>query len=118
MSRKQNFKNGMHTAVAILGYDMKDKKMVINEKEAKIVKFIFDTYSKTRNYYKTAVLCNKRGFRGKRGQEFHASSIITILRNETYCGYNKHYNEKKKASHKAIISKALYNKVNNIEEVA
>ena len=33
-------------------------------------------------------------------------------------GYNKHHNEKKKASHKAIISKALYNKVNNIEMIA
>ena len=118
MSKKQNFKNGMHTAINILGYDMKDKKMIVNQEEAKIVKFIFETYNKNRSYHKTAVICNEKGFRGKRGQEFHASSIITILKNETYCGYNKYHNETKKATHKAIISKSLYNKVNNIEEVA
>lgn len=118
MAKKQNFMSNKHTAISILGYDIKDKKMVVNEEEAKIVKFIFNTYSKTRNYYKTAVLCNEKGFRGKRGHQFHASSIITILKNETYCGYNKHHSEKKKAAHKAIISKSLYNKVNNIEIVA
>ncbi len=118
MAKKQNFINNKHTAISILGYDIKDKKMIVNEEEAKIVKFIFETYAKNRSYHKTAVLCNKKGFCGKRGQEFHASSIIVILKNETYCGYNKHYNDKKKATHKAIISKALYNKVNNIQQIA
>lgn len=91
--------------------------MVVNQEEAKIVKFIFETYNKTRSYNKTAILCNKMGFLGKHGQKFHVSSIRTILKNETYCGYNKHYNEKKKGTHKQIISKSLYNKVNNIEMI-
>lgn len=63
----------------------------------------------------TARICNEKGFRGKRGQQFHASSIITILKNQTYCGYNVFHNKVKKAKHKAIISKRLFNQVNNIK---
>lgn len=119
MAKKQEFESGRVTAKAVLGYDIINKKLVINEKESQIVKFIFETYNKSRNYYQTAKLCNEKGFKGKKGNMFHASSIKTIIQNQIYCGFNNfHDTETKKGTHKQIISKALYNKVNNIQEVA
>lgn len=115
------------TAKAVLGYDIVNKKLVINEKEANIVKFIFETYKRKQNYYQTAKICNEKGYTGKKGNMFHASSIKTIIQNQIYCGFNNfHINPKekddktefKKGKHKQIISKALYNKVNHIKEVA
>lgn len=112
-------KIGRVTAKAVLGYDIINKKLVINEKEANVVKFIFETYNKTKNYYQTAKICNDKGFKGKKGNIFHASSIKTIIQNQIYCGFNNfHDTEGKKGTHKQIISKALYNKVNNIQIVA
>lgn len=119
MAKKQEFESGRVTAKAVLGYDIIHKKLVINEKESQIVKFIFETYNKTRNYYQTAKICNNKGYKGKKGNEFHSSSIKTIIQNQIYCGFNNFHDTKgKKGTHKQIISKSLYNKVNNIEEVA
>lgn len=115
MSKKQEFNSGKITAKKVLGYDIINKQLVINKKEANIVKFIFATYSKTHNYYQTAQLCNSKGFKGKKGQQFHASSIKTIIQNQIYCGFNNfHKEEIKKGNHQAIITKSLYNKVNSI----
>lgn len=77
-------KVGRVTAKAVLGYDIINKKLVINEKESQIVKFIFETYNKTKNYYQTAKICNEKGFTGKKGNMFHASSIKTIVQNQIY----------------------------------
>lgn len=119
MAKKQEFESGRVTAKAVLGYDIINKKLVINEKESQIVKFIFETYNKTRNYYQTAKRCNNKGYKGKKGNIFHASSVKTIIQNQIYCGFNNFHDiETKKGTHKQIISKTLYNKVNNIQEVA
>ena len=115
MAKKQQFENGKITAKKVLGYNIINKQLVINKKEANIIKFIFETYNKTHNYYKTAQLCNLKGFKGKKGQSFHASSIQTIIQNQIYCGFNNfHKEETKKGKHQAIITKNLFNKVNNI----
>lgn len=115
MAKKQQFESGKITAKKVLGYDIENKQLVINKKEANIVKFIFETYNKTKNYYQTAQICNLKGFKGKKGQQFHASSIKTIIQNQIYCGFNNFHNqETKKGTHQAIVSKSLYNKANNI----
>lgn len=115
LAKRQEFENGKVTAKKVLGYDLINKKLVINKKEANIVKFIFETYNKTHNYYQTAKMCNLKGFKGKKGQQFHASSIKTIIQNQIYCGFNNFHNEEtKKGNHEAIITRYLYNKVNNI----
>ena len=115
MAKKQEFESGRKTAKVVLGYDIKNKQLIINKKESNIVKFIFETYNKTHNYYQTAKMCNDKGFKGKKGQEFHASSIKTIIQNQIYCGFNNFHNEEtKKGNHEAIITRYLYNKVNNI----
>ena len=60
-------------------------------------------------------MCNAKGFKGKKGQSFHASSIKTIIKNQIYCGFNNFHNQEvKKGEHQAIITKSLYNKVNSI----
>lgn len=113
LAKRAEFEKGKTTAKKVLGYDLVSKQLVINDKEAKIVKFIFETYSKTHNYYKTAKICNDKGFKGKKGQNFHASSIKTIIQNQIYCGYNNfHSKETKKGTHKSIITKSLFNKAN------
>ena len=115
LAKRQEFDDGRVTAKAVLGYDIKDKQLIINAKEAQIIQFIFETYSKTHNYYKTAQICNSKGYKGKKGQQFHASSIKKIIQNKLYCGFNNFHNDEiKKGNHTAIITNNLYNKVNNV----
>lgn len=117
MARREEFEQGQITAKAVLGYDRIKKELILNRKEAKIVKFIFKTYDKIRNYYRVAQICNEKGYRGKNGSLFHASSIKTIIQNMLYCGYNSFHNEEfKLGKHTAIISLELYKRVNNIAD--
>ena len=115
LAKRQEFENGKVTARKVLGYDFINKQLVINKKEANIIKFIFETYSKNHNLYKTAQECNERGFKGKKGQIFHASSIKTIIQNQIYLGFNNFHGEEQKiGKHEAIITKNLFNKAKNI----
>jgi len=80
----------------VLGYDLEDisnqgdkrkhTRLVINEKEAKTVKRIFELYIAGNGYKATANRVNKEGHLGKRGKPFSISTIKTILENPVYVG--------------------------------
>ncbi|AAO36645.1 recombinase family protein [Clostridium tetani] len=76
-----------------LGYDIaEDKTYIINEREARIVREIFDLYLDGIGYKKIADILNNKGYKNKRGKPFVFNSIPTILKNDKYCGiytYNK-----------------------------
>ncbi|MEC1717208.1 recombinase family protein [Schinkia azotoformans] len=71
---------------APLGYDLVDKKLVINEEESKTVKFIYTQYLKGNGYKTIAAQLNDNGFKTKRGGTFSNNSVKDILRNPTFCG--------------------------------
>lgn len=80
----------------VLGYDLVDcsdstdkrkhTKLVINEKEAKTVRRIFELYIAGNGYKAIANRVNKEGHTGKRGKAFSISTIKTILENPVYVG--------------------------------
>ncbi len=80
----------------VLGYDLEDvsnegdkrkhTRLVINEKEAKTVKRIFELYLAGNGYKAIANRVNQEGHRGKRGKAFSISTIKTILENPVYVG--------------------------------
>lgn len=75
-----------------LGYDVVDKKLVINPDEAKAVSLIFEMFSQGCGYQKICKQLNLLGFKTKKGVKFGKSSIYGILHNEKYKGefvYNK-----------------------------
>lgn len=84
---------GLHTGGSPpLGYDVVDKRLVINEAEAEIVRIIFDMYSKKHSYNEIAKELNARGYTTKSGNEFSVSSFNSILTQRKYIGeyvYNR-----------------------------
>lgn len=70
-----------------LGYDKgEDRKYVINEKEADIVKIIFEMYINGYSYNKIIEHLNGKGLKTKNGNSFGKNSIYSILANEKYSG--------------------------------
>lgn len=72
----------------IFGYDKDDCKLVVNEPEAEMVRFIFETYS-TGDYSTRKIedmLFNK-GYRGRNGTRIHHNTISGIIQNPKYKGY-------------------------------
>jgi len=89
-----------------LGYDLIDRSLQINEREAEAVRLIFDMYELNYSYSKIADTLNERGYRTKAGTLFKKQSFYLILRQEKYVGtyiWNKAAKENsygKRNSHK------------------
>ena len=90
---RENAKTATHTGgVAPLGYDIVDKKLVINDKEAQAVRIIFHMYSQGHPYSEIINVLNQQGHVTRKGVPFVKNSLYEILRNEKYRGvyiYNK-----------------------------
>lgn len=67
-----------------LGYDVINQEYVVNEREAKIVRMIFDMYANGKSYKE--ILQALKGERTKRGAAFSANSFRSLLTNERYIG--------------------------------
>jgi DNA invertase Pin-like site-specific DNA recombinase len=83
-----------------LGYVVKDRKLIINEEEAGIVKFIYEQFLITESYCRTLHLLNNMGYRTKikklktgetiGGQKFEPKAVERILKNPYYKGSVTH----------------------------
>ena len=92
----QRFKDGKLLTPALLGYDrqkdvtgryIKYAPLVVNENEAKIVRFIFDAYQADWSQEKIAAFLTDIGCQTKSGSAVWTGSTIGyILTNERYCG--------------------------------
>lgn len=108
-----------------LGFDpdrnrpLYSKEWFIHKKEAEIVRRIFKMYA-TGNYsmQKIAEILTKEGHRTKAGHPFTYSSIKCTIPNKTYIGLvwspRKELPDVKSIMHKAIISKELFNKCQDV----
>lgn len=83
--------------IAPLGYDWelislaeqgkrKKSKLVINEKEAQVVREIFRLYSEGNGYKAIVNQINKQGYKTKRGNHFAVAQLRDILMNPVYIG--------------------------------
>lgn len=104
-------------ASSVLGYDNVDKKLIINENEANIVKLIFTLRArKGLSFSAIARHLNGLGYRTKRGSRFRSSSISYIIKNPVYIGINRHNIKTEneyyiESLHPAIISSELWSAV-------
>ena len=72
------------------GYDRKDKKLVVNKTEARIVTEIFETYIESGSLADTYTFLKQKGLRNRGGQQFTKSVIFYILRSSIYIGKIKY----------------------------
>lgn len=105
-------------------------KLVICEREAEIVKLIFQMYADGKGYKAIVNYLNKQGYKTKHGNDFSVGPIRDILLNPVYIGmvrYNvrRNWNEKRrrninpnpiieKGIHEPIIDKELWDRVQAI----
>lgn len=86
---KQSIENGVVMGNSrIYGYDKNKGKLVVNEKEAEMVRLIFDMYS-TGKYALRAIerKLYELGYRSRNGNKIHHNTISAIITNPKYKGY-------------------------------
>ena len=100
-----------------LGYDVTDKKLFINEDEAKTIRAIFELYAQLGSVKKLKVECEKLSLKskirgsGKGGISFCTGHLYHILKNPIYAGLIKHKGQIHSGDHKPIISKVFWESI-------
>ena len=104
-----------------LGYDAKDKKLVINKVEAETVRTIFKGYLEQKSFSKLIAELDRRGIVTKRrntdvpkyrgGIPFTYGPLAHILKNRVYVGETGHGGKWFKGEHKAIVDRTTFDTV-------
>ncbi|WP_264378251.1 MULTISPECIES: recombinase family protein [unclassified Wolbachia] len=96
-----------------LGYDVKDKELIINEKEAKLVKHIFERYIELKSMAELARELNSQGYRTK-SDIFKKATVRRIVTNPIYMGKIRHYEKEYEGKHEAIIKEEKWQKAQEL----
>jgi site-specific DNA recombinase len=110
-SRKRGLWMGGHVA---LGFDIRDRKLVINHPEAALVRHVFDRFLQVGSATKLVQELNAKGHRTKRGKLFDKGTVYKLLNNRTYVGEVEHRGCVYRGAHEAIIDRETWDKVHAI----
>ena len=104
-----------------LGYDAKDRKLVVNKAEARRVEDIYRRYLRLKSVRALQVELDAAGIRSKRrvrpdgtehgNQQFSQGALYLLLQNRTYRGEATHKGNAYPGEHSAIVDKPLWDAV-------
>lgn len=116
----EKVKRGMHESALkgnstggtlLLGYKIKNKKYIIDEERAKIVKYIFNEYANGKTKKEILEDLNNKGIRTQKNNKFTKSSFNRMLSNTKYIGKSCYAGVESETTFPAIINKELFDKV-------
>ncbi len=96
-----------------LGYTVKNKKLVIDETKAPLVRQIFQMYAEGETIQDICKYANGMGLKTSKGNDFNKNSFRVMLKNEKYIGiYNYNNGEVRvEGGIPAIVDKEIFDKV-------
>lgn len=94
-----------------LGYKVENKKLVIDEETAPIVREAFQLYAEGHSIADICRTFNAKGYKTSKSAKFGKSSFYTILHNEKYIGVYKFHDYKVEGGVPAIIDRDLFDEV-------
>ena len=97
-----------------LGYIVDNKRLVVFEEEAKIVRAIFQRFIETQAPKLIAGELNAAGYRTRQGKVWRRDHIYRILNNHTYIGEVKYKDAICKGEQEAIISREVWDRTREI----
>ena len=107
-----------------LGYDVKDRKLVVNEEEARTVVHIFRRYLELKSVRALKTELEEAGIRSKQrilsdgtpygGQKLSRGALYLMLHNRIYRGEITHKGNAYPGEHRAIVDQALWDQVQAI----
>ncbi len=123
--RIESIKAGLWTGgYQILGYDLQNKKLVVNTEEAELVNEIFQRYLNLKSASKVARSLNNDGYTNKKwvtsnglvrgGSKFYKKSLYHILKRHIYIGKYEMDGVLYEGLHEQIIDQETFDKVQSI----
>ena len=103
-----------------LGYDVEERRLLINTDEAKNVRLIYDYYLKIGSVFELKDYLDKNNIRSKSrktgeeikcGISYSRGALYSILRNPVYIGKTRHKGKIYEGQHEAIIDQFIWDQV-------
>ena len=120
-SRRKGIFMGGHPP---LGYDVRDRKLVVNPAEAELVRLIFRRFLDLGSALLLIRELNAQGHRTKswttqagtfrEGRPFDKGTLYKILRNRTYLGEAVHKGKSYPGEHEPIVDRATWDRVHEV----
>ena len=97
-----------------LGYDVRDRKLVVNETEAAAVHSVFERFLAVGSATTLARTLAAEGMTTKRGHPIDKGTVYKLLNNRVYVGEAVHKGTAYPGEHQPIVSRAIWDKVHAI----
>ena len=97
-----------------MGYDVKDRKLVVNEAEAITVRMIFERFAAFGSASTLARALQAEDVRNKRGKRIDKGFIYKLINSRVYLGEAVHKGTSYPGEHDAIITQELWDRVHAI----
>lgn len=97
-----------------MGYDVKDRKLVINAAEAATVRMIFERFAALGSASTLARALQAEDVRNKRGKRIDKGFIYKLINSRVYLGEAVHKGTSYPGEHDAIITQELWDRVHAI----
>lgn len=82
----KHFSEGKVYSMTILGYRLQNGVLIIEPKEAEVVRMIFKLYLEGYGAQKIAITLNRMGFKSRFNRKITYTSVTGVLKNEIYTG--------------------------------
>jgi DNA invertase Pin-like site-specific DNA recombinase len=101
-----------------LGYDVRDRKLVVNETEAATVRRIYEGFATIGSGTKLVKVLREEGVLTKTGRPFDKGALYKLLQHRTYLGETTHKGKIYPGEHKAIVPRELWDRVHAVLQVS
>jgi DNA invertase Pin-like site-specific DNA recombinase len=97
--------------IAPLGYDAKDRALVVNPEEAEIVRKLFHLYLELGSVRQVVASAKRERLKTRLGNDFTKGGLYVLLQNPIYVGRVRHKNRTFPGRHEPIVNKATWDTV-------
>ena len=97
-----------------LGYDVRDRKLVVNEAEAARVRRVFELFAETGSGVETVRRLRDEGVAAKSGRPLNKGDVYKLLNNRTYVGEVAHKGQVYPGEHEAIVPRELWDRAHAV----
>ncbi len=101
-----------------LGYDVRERKLVVNDAEAALVRRIFQGFVETESCTRLVQILRAEGATTKRGRPLTKSDVYRILSNRVYLGEAVHKGTAYPGEHDALVTQAHWDAVHAVLQVS
>lgn len=97
-----------------LGYDVKDRKLIVNEAEARLVRSIFKRFASFKSGTNLVRELAKENARNKYGKLIDKGYLYKLLNNRVYIGDAVHKGTPHPGEHEAIVDRKMWDAVHEV----